>query len=321
MEILTTFSTFIGKIIALPLIGLLTLAGYPLQAPIQPITETKVNEIVREQILDYNDYVRKQIDDFVKQSRVLKEPVLGAAPDYVAGLNFNLSGAGISSSATSITLQSLTIQQTGQEIVTADLIAGAGNKFYITIEPGNRTRQEVVSCTAIAQSSSNNTATLSGCSRGLSPITPYTSSTTLQFSHAGGSQVIFSNPPQVYRDLVDYIDAAAIAGAVDSSATAKGIVEKATAAEAAANKGIGSGGTTAPLALTSDIASSTRTADTFQVIVASTTGYIDNSYLRPEIASSSIKVATSTGTWNKPSKLKFIIVEVIGGGGGGAGAG
>jgi hypothetical protein len=42
-------------------------------------------------------------------------------------------------------------------------------------------------------------ATLSGCSRGLSPISPYTASTTLAFSHAGGSQVIFSDPPQLFN--------------------------------------------------------------------------------------------------------------------------
>lgn len=112
----------------------------------------------------------------------------------IAGTTYNLSGSGVSSSATSITLQSLTIPQTGQPIIDADM----SSTFYLTLEPGNKTRQEIVSCTTVTQNSGG-TATLSGCSRGLSPITPYTASTTLSFVHAGGSQVIFSDPPQLFN--------------------------------------------------------------------------------------------------------------------------
>lgn len=112
----------------------------------------------------------------------------------IAGQTYTLSGAGVSSSATSITLQSFTITQTGQPILTGNL----SDIFYITIEPGSRTRQEIVGCTTVTQNA-NGTATLSGCSRGLAPVTPYTASTTLQFVHGGGSQVIFSDPPQLYN--------------------------------------------------------------------------------------------------------------------------
>lgn len=114
----------------------------------------------------------------------------------IAGNTYNLAGSGVTGSATSLTLQSFTIKQTGQPIVDADL----SDTFYLTIEPGNNNRQEILSCTTVVQNS-NGTATISGCSRGMSPITPYTASTTLQFSHAGGTQVIFSDPPQLFNEF------------------------------------------------------------------------------------------------------------------------
>lgn len=111
----------------------------------------------------------------------------------IAGMTYTLSGSGVSSSATSITLSSLTIPQTGQKLIDSDF----STTFYLTLEPGNRTRQEIISCTTVTQNAS--TATLSGCTRGLSPITPYTASTTLQFAHGGGTSVIFSDPPQLFN--------------------------------------------------------------------------------------------------------------------------
>jgi len=122
-----------------------------------------------------------------------QDEVLGAV-NPLAGTTYFLSGSGINSSATSITLQSLTVPQTGKTILDAEL----SDTFYITLEPGNRTRQELVSCTTVVQNAGG-TATISGCSRGLLPFTPYTASTTYAFSHAGGSQVIFSDPPQLFN--------------------------------------------------------------------------------------------------------------------------
>lgn len=112
-------------------------------------------------------------------------------------LTYYLSGSGVTSSATSITLTSLTLPQNGYEIQDSDL----SDTFYLTLEPGNRTKQEFVSCTTLSQSGSDTTATLSGCIRGLSPVTPYTASTTLQFAHGGGTSIVFSNPPQLYNDI------------------------------------------------------------------------------------------------------------------------
>lgn len=336
-----------SNILSSILITIATIVAYPfsVQTPVVPpqviIEKPVIQNTLTPQMADL-------IDAYLAKSSLR----LGAAPIPIAGSTYNLSGAGISSSATSITLQSLTIVQTGQKIVTADLRTGASDKFYITVDPGNRTRQEIVSCTTVTQNAS--TATLSGCSRGLSPITPYAASTTLSFVHAGGAQVIFGDAPQLFRDIISYVDSAVVSGAVDSSLTAKGIVEKATANEAASNTAVGGGNTTAPLALTTDIASSTRTANTIQVVIASSTGYIDNSYIATSTSqggtlalfnnpiftgtttmatstsyftggirlieigkNSQIFSSTGTTTFSVPSGVSRVYVRLVGGGGGG----
>lgn len=112
----------------------------------------------------------------------------------VAGSTYFISGSGIAPGDTSITLQSFTIPQTGQKIQPTDL----SPTFFFTLEPGNNTKQEIISCTSEVQNQTG-TATLNGCSRGLSPISPYTASTTLAFAHAGGSSVIMSDAPQLFN--------------------------------------------------------------------------------------------------------------------------
>jgi len=113
--------------------------------------------------------------------------------NFVGGQTYKLSGSGVSSSATSLGLTKFQITQTGQPLLMADF----GDAGYGTIEPGNTSKQEFVSWTGITQNS-DGTATLTGLSRGLSPISPYTASTTLQYSHSGGSVFVVSNPPQLY---------------------------------------------------------------------------------------------------------------------------
>lgn len=112
----------------------------------------------------------------------------------IAGQTYTLAGAGISSTATEFDLVSFTIPQSGVKIQDSQM----SETFYVTFEPGSRSRQEIASCTTVVQNS-DNSATISGCTRGLSPLTPYTASTSLQFAHNGGTAVIFSNPPQLYN--------------------------------------------------------------------------------------------------------------------------
>lgn len=116
----------------------------------------------------------------------------------IGGFPYFLAGSGISSSATSIILTSFTLPQTGYEILTSDL----AQPFYLTLEPGNTSKQEFISCTTVAQNASNSTATLSGCTRGLLPIAPYTSNSSYAFSHTGGTTAILSNSPQFYNQFL-----------------------------------------------------------------------------------------------------------------------
>lgn len=210
-------------------------------------------------------------------STPVASPVLGAdATNPIAGTNYYLAGSGVSASASSITLTSLTIPQTGHAITDSEL----SDTFYITIEPGSRTRQEVASCTTVTQNAGG-TATLSGCSRGLLPFTPFTASTTYQFAHGGGTAVVFSNPPQLYNEFLGkgnagyitgvhtyassavprasstpnyiagtelwlatkaYVDAVATSGAPDASITTKGLSQLATKTNLAVGSSTGAGG-------------------------------------------------------------------------------
>lgn len=142
-------------------------------------------------------YVPEQPVVYAPEPIVETSEVLGADTILpVAGITYYLAGTGISSSATSFTLTSFTITQTGMLITDAMM----SETFYFTLEPGSRNRQEIVGCTTVTQNA-DGTATISGCSRGLSPVTPYTASTTYAFAHAGGSVAILSNPPQLYNQV------------------------------------------------------------------------------------------------------------------------
>lgn len=215
---------------------------------------------------------------------------LGATVTPIAGATYTLSGGGVSSSATSIVLSSLTLPQNGYPIQDADLSA----TFYVTLEPGNRSRQEVVSCTTVTQNAAG-TATLSGCTRGLSPITPYTASSSLQFAHGGGSQVIFSDPPQLFNQYPAKANDETITGqwtfdtfpvTPDNSAaseTVAGVTELATGAEAAATTLSGAVGR---LALPTAISTSTYNSGTAANIVPITlgTGFLDQGFMPSTIS-------------------------------------
>lgn len=223
---------------------------------------------------------------------------LGAAVQPSGVLPATLSGSGISSSASSLTVTSFTIPQTGQLIQDSDL----SSTFYLTLESGNRTKQEFISCTTLTQNSGG-TATFSGCIRGLSPIYPYAASTTLALPHGGGTNVVVeSNSPSFYSQFAalannnlftgqqaftltptstpvcasaselcnkTYVDSVAIAGASNSDDSTKGIVEMATRSEA--STGTSFGGTGARLALGANIATSSCITAQNQVLVASST--------------------------------------------------
>lgn len=203
----------------------------------------------------------------------------------IAGATYYLSGTGISSSATSFTLTSFTIPQNGKKIQDSEM----SDTFYLTFEPGSRTRQEIASCTTVTQNG-DGTATISGCTRGLSPVSPYTASTSLQFAHSGGSSVVFSNPPQLYNQVAFKDNDETITGQWTfevfpvtastsiASATTSGIAELATGAEAASStiEGDIAG---SKLALHTGISTSSAPSSGNVVVVTQDDGNIDPGFI------------------------------------------
>lgn len=252
---------------------------------------------------------------------------LGAdATKLIAGMTYTMSGSGISSSATSFTLTSFTLPQNSYKIQDADL----SDIFYVTLEPGNRTRQELVSCTTVAQNGAG-TATLSGCTRGLAPVRPFTASSTLQFAHAGGTSVIFADPPQVFNQFTaeaneeliravwnfytlpvstttatssdqfaikSYVDSVVAQGAATSTETNGGIVELGTLAEQADSF---DGGSAKPTVLqTKNSTSTCQVTGSYNIVASSTSGKLD-----PNCFDSSL-VYTFSGSTTTVQSLKNV---------------
>lgn len=209
-----------AKTFLIPIVAFLHLAGYQL-APVTPVIQA------------------------------------GTVPQYVAAAPTTLYGSGINSTQTSIELSSLTLPDGVTPITTNQLVGGVsgiGSDFYVTIEPASPTK-ETVSCTAVTQNV-NGTAMLTGCIRGLNFTYPYTASTTLAISHSGGVPVVLSNSPQLYNDIIQYVASSSASGAADASTIAKGLVAVATGQQAASTTPIGGGVTSAALALTTTISTS-----------------------------------------------------------------
>lgn len=270
--------------------------------------------------------------------QVIEAPVtLGAAPQFVSAKPTTLYGSGISSSATTITLTDLTVPNSNAPINFSTAFGSAsGTKAYATLEPKSATKKEFISFTGITQNA-NGTAILTGVTRGLDFQSPYTASSTLRKSHAGGTSVVISNSPQFYQQIIDYINNATTSGAVDASLTVKGLVELATGLQAASSTSVGGGDTTAPLALHTGISTSSKPTSGHYIPITDINGslgtFINSSTLSnitlsgtttatgpTNIASSSMVIYTASTTWSKPADLKYIIIETIAGGGGGGGA-
>lgn len=109
------------------------------------------------------------------------------------GTTYTLQSS-ISSTQTTITLTSFTVPVSGTLITMAVMNTDIA---YMTIAP--RTSQsEFISFTGITQNA-DGTATLTGVTRGLDKNYPYTSSSSFKLPHAGSTQVILSDAPQVFN--------------------------------------------------------------------------------------------------------------------------
>ena len=198
---------------------------------------------------------------------------------FVQTRKLTLSGSGCSSTATSIILTSLKLPNGATNIAMSDF----GTLGFITLEPGT-VREENISFTGVTQNG-DGTATLTGVTRGLNFVEPYTNVPAFQYAHAGGSVGVISNsapfldrqsgkdndetisgdwdfsiiapsiPTMTSGDTgraasIEYANALAIAGSPDSTLTVKGIVEIGTTADIDA--GTTTGATGASLAVRPD---------------------------------------------------------------------
>ena len=116
-------------------------------------------------------------------------------PYYPAGGQNYTLGASISSTTTSITLSSFTIPVSGTLITMAVLETDIA---YGALDP-KTTSSEFISFTGITQNA-NGTATLTGVTRGLNKVRPFTGGATYRLPHSGQSVFILSDVPQVFAE-------------------------------------------------------------------------------------------------------------------------
>lgn len=180
---------------------------------------------------------------------------------------------------------------------------------YGTLSP-QTSRSEFVSFSGITQNA-DGTATLTGVSRGLSDISPFTASTTLRQAHPGQSVFILSDSPQLFEEYSKrrndetitgrwnfstelpyssitattssqltnkaYVDAVAIQGAATSTETNGGVVELGTLAEQADSY---DGGANKPTVLqTKNSTSTCQVVGSYNLVASSTSGKLDKGCL------------------------------------------
>lgn len=156
-------------------------------------------------------------------------------PLYVQAKRTALKAPISSSEATEIVLTEL-LDLYGNALTMANLNATG----RITINPGGST-EEIVEFTDFTVNDDGSVSIDTGIARGRAGVSPYTSGGTGQ-PHAAGEIVVLSNNPQMYEEILDYIDDIAISGSPNGSTTAKGIFEEATLADIDADTASGSTG-------------------------------------------------------------------------------
>ena len=115
---------------------------------------------------------------------------------YVQGQEYQLSGSGITLSATSITLKSFQLPDNATNIAMTDF----GTIGYGVLAPGT-SKEESISFTGVTQNG-DGTATLTGVTRGLKFVADYTQDTALRNAHAGGAVFIVTNSAAFYDGFV-----------------------------------------------------------------------------------------------------------------------
>ncbi len=148
------------------------------------------------------------VGSFIAYRNLHNQPALTAgAFNPTGGQTYRLQSS-ISSTQTTITLTSFKEPISNIKYTMSYLNSTIE---YATIDPQNNNSKEFVSFTGITQNS-DNTATLTGVSRGLGFSYPYTASSTLASSHSGQSIFILSNPPQLTNNYANKSNDDAITG-------------------------------------------------------------------------------------------------------------
>lgn len=225
-----------------------------------------------------------------------------ATPKIIADFETSLSTP-ISVGSTSFTLASATDD---------DGVALPTGKYYLTVDNASNQKEYFVgtvtgtSVTSVSSVSRQGVETV-GAVR----------------SHRVGASVIMTD----FMTYKNYIDETTTAGAPDASNTTKGVVEIATLAEFRARTGTGSTG--AKLAISPDLADDLPTQNEKLAMAGTgafgtpsgTNKFLTQDYNASATGVATVQTFTASGTWTKPAKLKYIIIEMVGGGGGGGGEG
>ena len=98
---------------------------------------------------------------------------------YVQSIRHTLAGSGVTATATTIVLKSFKLPD-GTTNITVSNFGAIG---FGTLEPGT-TREEVISFTGVTQNG-DGTADLTGVTRGLAFVAPYTTLSSNKKSHSG----------------------------------------------------------------------------------------------------------------------------------------
>lgn len=250
--------------------------------------------------------LQQQIDDLKGQLSQQEQRLGGFTP--LQTQKFKLAGSGVTAAATSITLQSF--QTIDGRDITMAMIGSVG---YGTLEP-NTSKEEQISFTGVTQNA-DDTAALTGVSRGLLFEYPYTASSTLQKAHAGSAIFVLSNtsgfygqypakssdetitgtwtfgsttlpkvdgtPTYTSGDELEFVTygqlaSTSFAGTVDSSFSQKGVIELASGSELAL--GTATGSTGAYLVAPSILTGSTSAAKNM-IPVTDTDGKLSQGFL------------------------------------------
>lgn len=269
-----------------------------------------------------------QVDQHVNEivSQAFSEEAAPAFGGFTpaGGITYRLQSS-IGTSNTSITLSSFK-NRSNIALTMSVLNTDIG---YATLDPQS-SRSEFISFTGITQNS-DGTATLTGVSRGLADIYPFTASSTMTQSHPGQSILILSDPPQLFAEYAVRRNAETISGDwvftgqttfsnfpitpsnSPCSETVAGVCELATGIEAASSTSSGSSGR---LALGANLSTSTYNSATLAALkipVTGNSGKLDSlfistttlfSFTLPTDRGASSSVAMSNGagatTWIQP---------------------